>query len=78
MMMYSRPYEGLVASLPAAVVLLAWPVRSGIRGAVTRGLPVMAAAMAVLAPAAAWLASYHAAVTGNPLVMPVNVHEAGL
>ena len=71
MMMLSRPYEGLVASLPAAVVLLVWLLRLGMRGAVTRGLPAMAATMAVLAPAAAWLASYHAAVTGDPLVMPV-------
>ena len=29
MLMCSRPYEGLVASLPAAVVLLAWSARSG-------------------------------------------------
>ena len=55
MMIYSRPYEGLVASLPAAVVLLVWLVKLGMRGAVTQGLPVMAATMAVLAPAAAWL-----------------------
>ncbi len=75
MLMCSRPYEGLVASLPAAVVLLAWSARSAVRGAVTRGLPAMAAAMAVLAPAVVWLASYHAAVTGDPLVMPVNVHD---
>ena len=33
MMMYSRPYEGLVASLPAAAVLLAWLVRLAVRGA---------------------------------------------
>ena len=77
MMMYSRPYEGLVAGLPAAVVLFVWLVRLGIRGAVTRGLPVITATLAVLA-AAIWLASYHAAVTGDPLVMPVNVHDVRL
>ena len=43
MLMCSRPYEGLVASLPAAVVLLAWSARSAVRGP-TRGLPAMAAA----------------------------------
>jgi hypothetical protein len=51
-------------------------VRLGLRGAATRGLPVMAATMAVLVPAAAWLASYHTAVTGNPLVMPYRVYDA--
>ncbi len=76
MMIYSRPYEGLVASLPAAVVLLVWLVKLGMRGAVTQGLPVMAATMAVLAPAAAWLLSYNAAVTGNPLVMPYQAYSA--
>ena len=75
MLMLSRPYEGLVASLPAALVLLAWLLRLGMRGAVTRGLPAMAAAMTALAPAAAWLAAYQAAVTGDPLVMPVTAHD---
>jgi hypothetical protein len=74
-MMYSRPYEGLVASLPAAVVLFVWLVRLGLRGAVTQGLPAVAAMASVLALATAWLASYHAAVTGNSLVAPYNVHD---
>jgi hypothetical protein len=75
-LMYSRPYEGLVASLPAAVVLFIWLAREGIRGAVFQGLPTVAATMTVLAPAAAWLAFYHNAVTGDPLVMPYQVHDA--
>jgi hypothetical protein len=75
-LMYSRPYEGLVASLPAAVVLFVWLVRLGMRGAATQGLLATAATMTVLVPAAAWLAAYHAAVTGDPLVMPYRVHDA--
>ena len=73
--MYSRPYEGLVASLPAAVVLFVWMVKSAMRGGVAEGLSAMAATMVVLVPAVAWMAGYHAAVTGDPLVMPVNVHD---
>ena len=75
-LMYTRPYEGLVASLPAAVVLIAWLWQLGLRDAIARGLPAMAAALAVFVPATAWLAIYHAAVTGHPLVMPYWLHDA--
>ncbi len=69
----ARPYEGLIASLPAAVVLLAWIARGGRRGVVLRTLlPLVVVLGAVLV----WLGMYHAAVTGSPFRMPYAVHDA--
>jgi hypothetical protein len=71
----SRPFEGLVVSLPAAAALLVWmtgkrrPPASVALGRVV--LPVLG----VLVPAAGLMALYNYRVTGDPFRMPYLVHE---
>jgi hypothetical protein len=71
----SRPFEGLVVSLPAAAVLLGW-MMSKRRPAVgvTLGRVVLPL-LAVLIPTAAAMAFYNFRVTGNALRLPYQVHE---
>ncbi|MBE0616938.1 MAG: hypothetical protein IH608_03280 [Proteobacteria bacterium] len=72
----SRPYEGLVASLPAAVVLLVWAVRQ-IRSGRGRALaPAGLALVAVLGVGAGGLGYYQYRVTGSPFRMPYLVYDA--
>jgi hypothetical protein len=72
----SRPYEGLLASLPVAVVLLAWmfgkngqPLQVSIKRIV---LPIGT----ILAVTFAAMGYYNLRVTGDALRMPYMVHEA--
>jgi hypothetical protein len=72
----SRPYEGLLVSLPAGIGLLAWmvgkhgpPARVSIRRIV---LP----ALLVLICTAGAMGLYNLRVTGNAFLMPYQVHEA--
>jgi hypothetical protein len=71
----SRPFEGLVASLPVAVLLLAWLIgkrRPPLRVSLGR---VVAPVLAVLVAAGAAMAYYNARVTGDPLLLPFELHE---
>jgi hypothetical protein len=71
----SRPFEGLVVSLPAAAVLLRWALgRQRPPVAVALGR-VLLPLLLVLSPTAAAMALYNGRVTGNPLRMPYQVHE---
>jgi hypothetical protein len=72
----SRPFEGLVLAVPAAVLLLAWMTGKGRppAGVVVRRFVVPL--VLVLGPAAAAMGLYHARVTGSPLRMPYQVHES--
>ncbi|MBX6311597.1 MAG: hypothetical protein IRY99_01540 [Isosphaeraceae bacterium] len=70
----SRPFEGLVVSIPAGLALLGWLLRS-------KSAPILAITMRVLLPlatalsvAAAATMTYNAAVTGQPLRLPYQVH----
>jgi hypothetical protein len=72
----SRPYEGLVFSLPIGVALLAWmlskerlPFSLSLRQVV---LPLCV----VLGLAAAWMAYYNWRVTGDPLKLPYQEYQA--
>ena len=72
----SRPYEGLVCSLPAAALMLAWltgKYRPTLAVAVGR---VILPLVLVLGPTFVGMAYYNACVTGSPLTMPYMVHEA--
>jgi hypothetical protein len=71
----SRPFEGLVVSLPAALVLGCWllgkngpPFRVGLTRVV---LPIALG----LAVAAGGMGYYNVVITGHPLLMPYTVHE---
>ncbi len=69
----SRPFEGLVVGLAAAVTLL-WVLarRAEWRSAVWRAIP---AGAAVLTAGALAMGYYHYRVTGDPLRMPYQVHQ---
>jgi hypothetical protein len=72
----SRPYEGLVVSLPVAVLLLTWMVGkngSAVQVSIKRiGLPILG----VLALTGGAMGFYNWRVTGDALRMPYQVHEA--
>jgi hypothetical protein len=71
----SRPFEGLVVSLPAALVLGGWLVSKGrppLRVALTRVVMPIALALAI---AAGGMGYYNFVITGRPLLMPYTVHE---
>lgn len=68
----TRPFEGLLASLPAAWIVLR-SLRRGRRTFAVRGLVPL---VLVLAAGASGMAIYNRAVTGRPLTMPYSVHEA--
>jgi hypothetical protein len=72
----SRPYEGLVASLPLAFVLLAWMLGKkgpAIQISIKRiALPVVI----ILALAGGAMTAYNLRVTGDALNMPYLLHES--
>jgi hypothetical protein len=71
----SRPFEGLVVSLPAAAVMLGW--LAGKRRpsvAVALGRVVLPLGL-VLTLTGAAMGLYNYRVTGSPLTMPYQVHE---
>jgi hypothetical protein len=71
----SRPFEGLVVSLPAMVLLFARLLgKSGppLRHTLTRLVLPLAV---VLTIAGAAMAAYNRSVTGDPLLMPYTLHE---
>ncbi len=69
----SRPFEGLLAVLPAGFVLLARARAS--RRELRVGPAVIAAAVASCAAFLLWLALYDRAVTGDALRLPYMVHD---
>lgn len=67
----SRPFEGLLIAAPAGVVLAVWAVGRG-----WRSVGALWPLAAVLVATAGAMAVYNVQVTGSPLVMPYQVHEA--
>jgi hypothetical protein len=73
----TRPFEGLVASLPAAAVLLARIVRRPREASRSSDLrSLLLPLLVVLALAGAWLAYYNARVTGSPWRLPYQTYLA--
>ncbi len=70
---YSRPFEGFVASLPAAAALFIWFARAQSLPSSTILANVAVPIVMVLMAAAAWLGYYNSKVTGNALRMPYQV-----
>ena len=72
----TRPYEGLIVGLSVAAVL-SWQLFLKPRFPWRITVPkIVFPAAAVLATGLAGLATYNAAVTGSPWVLPYSVHEA--
>jgi hypothetical protein len=72
----SRPYEGLLLSLPVLGLLLAWLAGRHRPAPVLAARRVLLPVVLVLAPAGAAMGWYNARVTGHPLVLPYQVHES--
>ncbi len=69
----TRPYEGLLFSIPAVICLLVWFFRKRLWGVDTLQR-VLAPAVAVLVCSAAFQLYYNWRGTGNPLLMPYVVN----
>lgn len=68
----SRPFEGLIASVPAAALLLLHLLG---KRSPRLGVRVVLPVVLVLAAGGAWLGYYNARVTGDPLRLPYSVHS---
>lgn len=66
----SRPYEGLIASIPVALVLLVWWIRKQKISIVPSLVRIAVPVSAVLLLFAVWMSYYNLRVTHNPLRMP--------
>jgi hypothetical protein len=71
----SRPYEGLVFTIPVAIAVLAWLLGKH-RPALRQILPVSGLILLVLAGGAAATCYYYYRVTGSPFVMTYQVNRA--
>lgn len=67
----TRPYEGLAVAVVCSVFLAA--SRPTLKTALTR---IIAPALLVLLPAAVWMGYYNQRITGDPLVLPYQLHDA--
>jgi hypothetical protein len=72
----SRPYEGLVVSLPAAVVLIAWMLGKNGPSFPVSTKRLMLPIVVVLMLTGVAMGYYNLRVTGDPLRMPYQVHES--
>lgn len=72
----SRPFEGIVASVPAMVVLAGWVLFDSRTPMGTRIARVVVPILTVLAIAAAGMAYYNFRVTGNPWTLPYQLYLA--
>jgi hypothetical protein len=71
----SRPFEGLLLSLPVAVALGIWTFRQSANLRRSVLLSVVLPVCSVLAVTIAGMLYYNRCVTGDPLTMPYQVHE---
>jgi len=67
----TRPYEGLVTAVVCGA-FLAWS-RPALKPALVR---IVAPALLVLLPAAVWMGYYNQRITGDPLLLPYQLHDA--
>ncbi|HWP45242.1 MAG TPA: hypothetical protein VNO14_18515, partial [Blastocatellia bacterium] len=71
----SRPYEGLVLSLMAGAVLLAWMLKRGRAKAGASSRRILLPLIVSAALIALWTGFYNLRITGSPFRMPYLVHE---
>ena len=75
MLSVTRPYEGLVASLPVAVVLLASWIRDGRQGLPSFTLRVAAPVFSIIGVAVLAIAVHNFAVTGDAALLPYAAYD---
>ena len=71
----SRPFEGLIVTLPALFVFLGWLIKSGPQGLRQKLLQGLFPAALTLSLGAGWMLFYNARVTGDALRLPYSVHQ---
>jgi hypothetical protein len=71
----SRPFEGLVLSLPVAAALAIWAFRQPVEARRSILVRVVLPICSVLSLTAAWLLYFNNRVTGDSFTMPYQVHE---
>lgn len=71
----SRPFEGLIVSIPALFVLFRDFFRSGRARLKTGAVRVFLPAVGVIAAGAAWMGYYNYRVTGDAFRMPYQAHH---
>jgi hypothetical protein len=72
----SRPFEGLVVSIPVAVVLIIWIFRNKCISYRDLFYRLVLPVVLVLLITASWMGFYNYRVTGKPFLMPFQVHES--
>lgn len=72
----SRPYEGLVVSLPVAVVLIAWMLGKHSLSFQLSVKRIVLPTVSILMLTGVAMGYYNLRVTGDPLRMPYQVHES--
>ena len=75
LMANSRPYEGLIFSIPVAIAMLAW-LSERRRPPINKASPALAVALLVLAAGAAATSYYYYRVTGSPWEMTYQVNRS--
>jgi len=72
----SRAFEGLVVSIPVAVVLIIWIFRNKCLSYRDKFYRLVLPVVLVLLITASWMSFYNFRVTGNPFLMPYHLHES--
>ena len=72
----TRPYEGLLLSLPVAAVLIRWALFSKKRPAKVELIRCAALPLALIVAVGAWMAYYDYRAFGSPLTLPYTVDRA--
>jgi hypothetical protein len=72
----SRPYEGLVASIPVAIVLLLWMASKNAPPILVSLRKIVLPTLLLLAVSAAAMGYYNWRVTDSPIRLPYMIHEA--
>ena len=72
----TRPYEGLLLCVPAAVVLARWILRGKNRPAAAALVRLGALPLAMIIAAVAWLGYYDYRAFGSPFTLPYTVNRA--
>ncbi len=70
----SRPFEGLVVSIPVIVILIVWFAKSRVINVRNLFRRVMAPIVPVLFLAGLWMGYYNYRITGHPLLLPYSLY----
>jgi len=76
LLVYTRPYEGMLLCLPVAVALGLWLIQGKNRPSAASIALLSAAPLVLLLAAAAWLAFYDYRCFGNPFTLPYTIDRA--